>query len=229
MRWPDPRHIIVILGGNEEEERRAVISANSAGYHKTLCARGSLEGDPLDEGEERAPGLRCISRDALALLLSNAIPLANTGDALYNSSSNNNFVLIDVRRKDERILFGSIGGSKHIPVDMLPSALELASEEFEERYRFRKPDRDELIIFSCRTNARATWAAQIATDYGYSNSVIYAQGVNGWKLDPHVQGYPGYAIGSEPPEPFEHETEFIDHAHGMMELQNILLLPTSVK
>ena len=74
----------------------------------------------------------------------------------------------------------------------------------------------------CRTNSRASWAAQIAIELGYRNCIVYGQGVSGWKLDPAVSSYQGYELGQEPPEPEEFEREHIDYAHGVAELQGIL-------
>ena len=62
-----------------------------------------------------------------------------------------------------------------MPAHQLPSALEMSPERWEDTYQFPKPSSNDWIIMSCRTNKRATWAAQVAADAGYSRCLIYKQ------------------------------------------------------
>ena len=102
------------------------------------------------------------------------------------------------------------------------NALQLPPDEFKARHHFPKPRQDGLLIMSCRTNIRATWAAQIAYDCGYVNCLVYADGVNGWNLDPSVCAYPGYPVGTAPPEPTEYEHKEVDGEHGIEEIQSLV-------
>jgi len=198
---------------------RAANSLNSLGYQKSLCVRGSVGALAQSIGHVPTTNVHYISRDGLALLLSDASP-----DPSEYMSMDHPYTLIDVRRRDEIILFGSISDSHNVPVDELPSALSstVSTVEFEQKYHFAKPRKDSIVIMCSRTYPRATWAAQIAQDAGYKNVYVYAQGMNGWKLDPAVAAYPSYGLGDAPPEPLEYESEAIDRPHGMAELANLL-------
>jgi rhodanese-related sulfurtransferase len=219
VKCPEIFTIMVILGENEEQEARAAASLNSLGYQKSLCVQGSV--GALSQSAVQVPAINChyISRDGLALLLSDA-----SLDPSEYMKMDHEYTLIDVRRRDEIILFGSISGSHNVPVDELPSALSsnLSPGEFDQKYHFSKPDKNSIVIMCSRTYARATWAAQIAQDTGYNKVLVYAQGMNGWKLDPAVAAYPSYGLGDPPPEPLEYENEIIDRAHGMAELANLI-------
>lgn len=114
-----------------------------------------------------------ISRNSVALLLglTDVIPPVNA-------------LVIDVRRIDELVVYGTIEGTKHLVgkifpnlifnnshvllVNALPIALTLNDAEFYERYSFDKPTEDSLIITSCRGNKRAVWAAHVFTEMGYT-------------------------------------------------------------
>lgn len=219
VQCPDIFTIMVILGENEEQEVRAAASLNVLGYQKSLCVKGSVNALSQSVGHVPTSNVHYISRDGLALLISEA-----SLDPSEYLTMDRGYILIDVRRRDEIILFGSISGSHNIPVDELPSAFLSNSNaaEFEQKYHFPKPDTTSIVIMCSRTYGRATWAAQIAQDAGYRNVLVYAQGMNGWKLDPAVSAYPPYGLGDAPPEPLEYENEIIDRAHGMAELANLI-------
>jgi len=218
VKCPDTFKILVILGDTEEQELKAASSLNELGYQRTLCVRGCLQACSVEEIPQS--NLQYISRDGLALLISEASFNASM-DSIKRDES---YVLIDVRRRDEIILFGSIPGFHNVPVDEIASALlNLNDTEFEQTYHFRKPNKNMLLIMCSRTFARATWAAQITQDAGYAKVAVYAQGVNGWNLDPSVYSYPSYVMGDPPPEPEEYESEMIHHSHGMAELANLFL------
>ena len=73
-----------------------------------------------------------LSRDALLLLLE------------YGAARGAQLVtVIDVRRHDERSLYGSIRGSVHLPVEQLPKALLAPAEDWLRAHHFRKPGADE--------------------------------------------------------------------------------------
>lgn len=111
MACPDTLKILVCVGSNAEQEKKAAAAANSIGYQRTLAVQGSLPGYRAEQHWHK-PVLSYISRDGLALVLSDAasIPISGKSESLRDLVT-----LIDVRRSDERILYGSIKGSKHIP------------------------------------------------------------------------------------------------------------------
>ena len=79
--------------------------------------------------------------------------------------------MIDVREPDE-VVQGSIPSSVNIPLSILPGSLYLRAEEFEKKFGFKKPGRDQEIIFYCRSGARAATAGDVARKNGYSKSVL---------------------------------------------------------
>jgi rhodanese-related sulfurtransferase len=60
-------------------------------------------------------------------------------------------------------------------VDELPAALQLSSAEWAERYHFPKPGAGMPVVLQCRTQRRASWAAQLAADAGLHNVLVYKQ------------------------------------------------------
>jgi hypothetical protein len=65
---------------------------------------------------------------------------------------------------------------RHGPaVDELPAALQLSGAEWAERYRFPKPGPGAPVVLQCRTQRRASWAAQLAADAGLHNVLVYKQ------------------------------------------------------
>lgn len=60
-------------------------------------------------------------------------------------------------------------------VDEMPAALQLSGAEWAERYRFPKPGAGAPVVLQCRTQRRASWAAQLAADAGLHNVLVYKQ------------------------------------------------------
>ncbi len=137
----------------------------------------------------------CAPSHALALLLergggSNALVPGDGGP-----------LLLDVRRCDERTLYGAIPGSAHLPVEQLPRALAMATEEWSRTFRFPKPHPGDTLVFHSRGDARARWAAQLAADAGLERCLVLRDGCAGWRFDACVKLYAPYAEGAPPPEP----------------------------
>ena len=78
--------------------------------------------------------------------------------------------MIDVREPDE-VIQGSIPSSVNIPLSILPGSLYMKAEEFEKKFGFKKPMRDQEIIFYCRSGVRAATAGDIAKKNGYERLV----------------------------------------------------------
>lgn len=80
--------------------------------------------------------------------------------------------LIDVREPEE-VIQGSIPSSVNIPLSVLPSSLHLKTDEFEKKFGFAKPRRDQEIVFYCRSGVRAATAGDIAKKNGYEKLVSH--------------------------------------------------------
>lgn len=95
------------------------------GYQRTLILEGSLRSFLL--GLHSQPDLRYIDREAVALLLEEGggggAGSAGTAGSIIGSSNSltahaaplPRTLLVDVRRSEERALYGSIRGSVHVP------------------------------------------------------------------------------------------------------------------
>ncbi|CAI5488113.1 unnamed protein product [Closterium sp. Naga37s-1] len=102
------------------------------------------------------------------------------------------FYLVDVRRFDERVLYGGIPGSVHIPAEVWPVALSLGEEAWKQRYQWPKMEPHSLLILHSNTGTRAYWAAQVARDAGYNRCFVMREGTHGWRLHPSVCVYDDY-------------------------------------
>jgi rhodanese-related sulfurtransferase len=78
-------------------------------------------------------------------------------------------ILVDVRRHDERALFGCIQGSVHVPVEQLANALQEPPAIFEEVAGTPAWAKNDLLIFHSRESLRARWAAQLASERGVNH------------------------------------------------------------
>ena len=66
-------------------------------------------------------------------------------------------------------------GSWHIPVQQLASALQASPSNFEKVYHFPRPAPTDVLIMQSRKQNRAAWAARLAQDAGFVNTLIYKQ------------------------------------------------------
>lgn len=99
------------------------------------------------------------------------------------------YVLIDVREKEE-LVYGMIPTAKHIPLHDIEGAFSLDEKVFLERYGFSKPQKQEKIIFYCRTGGRSAQATAYAQSIGYTHAVNYVGSIYDWAdIDPNVRRY----------------------------------------
>lgn len=85
--------------------------------------------------------------------------------------------MIDVREPEE-VIQGSIPSSVNIPLSVLPASLYMRADEFEQKFGFKKPRRDQEIIFYCRSGVRAATAGDIAKKNGYEKLVSHGFGAS---------------------------------------------------
>lgn len=88
-------------------------------------------------------------------------------------------VLIDVREPSE-YQAGYIPSAINLPVISQPDALTMSEEDFEDRYGFAKPARDQEVVFYCKAGVRSGNAASIAQQQGYSNVSEYKGSWSDW-------------------------------------------------
>ena len=88
----------------------------------------------------------------------NSFEKISADDAKKIMSTEKNFVILDVRTKDEF-------DKKHIPNAILLPLAEIEKGNFTEKL----PDKNQKILIYCRTGRRSANAAQILVDNGYKN------------------------------------------------------------
>lgn len=99
-----------------------------------------------------------------------------------------NYVLIDVRNPEE-LQHGMIPTARNIPLQEIEHAFDLSDEEFNSKYSFVKPKKDDNIIFYCRTGGRSNRAAKILLDKGF-NAKNYKGSIWDWaEIDANVKRY----------------------------------------
>ncbi|KAJ9634763.1 Thiosulfate sulfurtransferase rdl2, mitochondrial [Knufia peltigerae] len=79
-------------------------------------------------------------------------------------------ILIDVREPAELKSTGKIPGSYNLPISA-SDAYFLPAEEFEERFGFQKPGKEDEVIFYCKAGVRGKAAAQLARQAGFGGKI----------------------------------------------------------
>lgn len=98
------------------------------------------------------------------------------------------YVLIDVRQPEE-MSYGIIPTAHNVPLPELPAALSMDETSFEKRYHFKKPTKQDTIIFYCRSGGRSAQAVHFAEHQGYQVK-SYAGSILDWsEIDSSVRAY----------------------------------------
>ncbi|KAF7872317.1 hypothetical protein EAF04_003241 [Stromatinia cepivora] len=75
--------------------------------------------------------------------------------------------IIDVRTPLELQQTGRIPGAVNISITTNPDAFSISEEEFEDRFGFERPSKEEECVFYCRSGVRSRAAAEIAKGNGW--------------------------------------------------------------
>jgi rhodanese-related sulfurtransferase len=78
-----------------------------------------------------------------------------------------NRILIDAREPSELQTTGTIPGALNIPVTSQPDAFFVTAEEFEDRFGFERPGKEQEVVFYCRSGVRSRAAAELARQAGW--------------------------------------------------------------
>lgn len=89
------------------------------------------------------------------------------------------FYLLDVREPEE-LKEGFIETSRNIPLGEIGTAFRLNEKEFEERYKFEKPSKKDMVVLYCKAGGRSTDASNTLSSLGYSNLYNYVGSYNDW-------------------------------------------------
>ncbi|XP_024389042.1 uncharacterized protein [Physcomitrium patens] len=214
--------LLVFLSTRGKRAQRVAAAAADLGYNGCCILKGgiqALRASSPPNGES----LNFMSRDAVALLLQNKETLVDEKDVGAHTPW-----LIDLRRHDERALYGHIKGSLHIRVEEWPKAMAKDAAAYEKQYHAPKIGTDDIVILHCRTRRRASWAAHVAQDAGLKRVFVYKEGAYGWRLDPTVLPYDSYEMGDAPPEPVKFDLERVDFESAQAELKHLGLMKSRV-
>ncbi|KAF7900228.1 uncharacterized protein EAF01_007530 [Botrytis porri] len=83
------------------------------------------------------------------------------------SSPHPNTHIIDVRTPLEIQQTGRIPSAVNISITTHPDAFSISEEEFEDRFGFERPGKEEECVFYCKAGVRSRAAAQIARGNGW--------------------------------------------------------------
>ncbi|PQE21394.1 rhodanese-like domain-containing protein [Rutstroemia sp. NJR-2017a BBW] len=75
--------------------------------------------------------------------------------------------IIDVRTPQEIEQTGRIPTALHICITTAADAWFISEEEFEERYGFERPKKDDEVIFYCKSGVRSRGAAEVVRNAGW--------------------------------------------------------------
>lgn len=96
-------------------------------------------------------------------------------------SKDEKYVLIDVRNPDE--LIGDmplIPTAKNVPMNDISSAVGLEANQFNEKYGFDKPNKDDRVIVYCRSGRRSDAVQKELIRLGYSDVTNYTGSALDW-------------------------------------------------
>ncbi|KAK4193924.1 Rhodanese-like domain-containing protein [Podospora australis] len=86
---------------------------------------------------------------------------------LTSSSPSPKVTLIDSREPGELQQTGYIPGAINIPVTSSPDGFFISEEEFEDRFGYPRPPKDQEVVFYCKAGVRSRAAASLAKDAGW--------------------------------------------------------------
>jgi len=96
-------------------------------------------------------------------------------------------VLIDTREPEELQNTGTIPGSINIPVTSQPEAFFITAEEFEDRFGFERPRKEQELVFYCKAGIRSRAAAALASQAGWTNIAEYPGSWTDWDANGGVK------------------------------------------
>ncbi|XP_022242233.1 thiosulfate sulfurtransferase/rhodanese-like domain-containing protein 1 [Limulus polyphemus] len=103
-------------------------------------------------------------------------------EELCNLLKTSKITLLDVRTFQELTDVGLIPGSMNIPLAELENAFHLSPDEFQNKYGFLQPSKnDESIVITCRSGRRAKEGVEKMEKLGYNKVRCYCGSFLEWK------------------------------------------------
>lgn len=104
--------------------------------------------------------------------------------ALMELLDRNEVVLVDVRRPEELLTDGEIPGSVNVPLQEIPAAFQLSTQDFKAKYGFNLPEKEATnVVLTCRSGRRILVAQERLKALGYSSLRLYRGSINDWKAN----------------------------------------------
>ena len=108
-----------------------------------------------------------------------------------------NRILIDTREPAELQSTGTIPGSVNIPIKSQPDSFFISSEEFEDRFGFDRPQKDQELVFYCKSGVRSRSAAEMAKQAGWGKVAEYQGSWSDWEKNGGEREQVGGAMGRD--------------------------------
>ncbi|KAL0944227.1 rhodanese-like domain-containing protein [Colletotrichum truncatum] len=102
--------------------------------------------------------------------------ISATGSKLWNFGqmselvkNRNGVVIIDSREPGELEQTGRIPTAINIPVATAPQSFHMSEEDFEDRYGYPRPDKEQELVIYCKAGVRSRALATLAKEAGWKN------------------------------------------------------------
>jgi len=193
-KTPGLRSNLIFISPHGKHAAQAAAQASSLGFSRCSTVVGGMVSlIPLLDSDMKSllsEEVVSLSRDAFMTLLESTHLLSSSGA-----------VIIDIRRYDERVYYGSVRGTVHMLVDHIPKALLLGDEDWFRSFRFPKPKPETFVVLLTSSSSRANWARQVFSDAGVTNVKTYSV-ENGfaWAQHSRCTKYEMFEEGEKPPE-----------------------------
>ena len=193
-KTPGLRSNLIFVSPHGKHAAQAAAQASSLGFSRCSTVVGGMVSlIPLLDSDMKSLLSEedvSLSRDAFMTLLESTHLLSSGGA-----------VIIDIRRYDERVYYGSVRGTVHMLVDHIPKALLLGDEDWFRSFRFPKPKPETFVVLLTSSSSRANWARQVFSEAGVTNVKTYSV-ENGfaWAQHSRCTKYEMFEEGEKPPE-----------------------------
>ena len=75
---------------------------------------------------------------------------------------------------------GCIPSALNIPLQTSPDAFFLPEEEFEDKFGFERPSKDQEVVFYCKAGVRSRAAAGLAREAGWKRTAEFRGSMDEW-------------------------------------------------
>ncbi|CAN8102211.1 unnamed protein product [Discula destructiva] len=81
---------------------------------------------------------------------------------------NPDVVIVDVREPGELQSTGHIPHAVNVPITTAPDSFHITADEFTDRFGYVRPEKDQEVLFYCKSGVRSRAAAGLARDAGWT-------------------------------------------------------------